>query len=522
MKHRRSLKATLSLALATMLLVPVLLASGGTVHGQGGLSSPAGGVSSALVPGGWVSSYQLSKPTAYPLGITTDEGGNVWFAEDNFDALVEFNPSNSTFRTFNIPTDTHLAWIWFLAFDQSGYLWFSDESQSLIWRFSPSTGTFVNFTAGGASPFAIAYDSARSRIWFTSLRTDQVGYFTLSDEKAQPGRILNLSGSSVGAGPSGIVVGQDGNVYLAETFEAKIVELNGSDLSVLRTWELPADSEPVGLALDAAHGRLWFTNHASSFFGYVPLGSSGFREFPTSLFYAEGSYVVSLPYWIEVSSDGRVWFDEHSANRIGRFDPSTMQLTEFQIPSNGSSPLRLTVDDRRGVVWLTEFVGNALGRVDESSASSQAVSTSTAAATLSPSTRFSVTSESASSSPPYVSVTSSMTGVPGPAFSVSVTQRNQTSSDVAVTALEATTGNYTAGVCFDYNASDQCGFVVLIVPPVQSHDLLFDAVYAGIGIVVVALLVLLRREAAAKRGSGSSGVGQNSSVASRRRTQPGQ
>ncbi|HKT21045.1 MAG TPA: hypothetical protein VJR06_00270, partial [Nitrososphaerales archaeon] len=280
---------------------------------------------------GPVSTFPINETLAYPLGVTTDHSGDVWYAEDNLDALVELIPSNSTTRTFAIPTPHHLAWIWFMVFDQGGVLWFSDESQQLIWSFNPATETFANYTAGGAYPFALQYDQQRSRIWFTSLRTDQVGYFAIEGGTAILEKTANFSAPQPGSGVSGIAVDSAGNLYVAESFQAKIVELDGTTLSIVRTWSLPVGSQPVGLALDQPRGRLWFTDHASSFFGYVDLNSTGQTLFSTSLFFAGGANAVTLPYWISLSASGDVWFNEHSANRIARFDPSTLQLTEFVI-----------------------------------------------------------------------------------------------------------------------------------------------------------------------------------------------
>ena len=267
------------------------------------ISGPSAG-SPALV-----TEYGLAQQSAYPIAITTDSKGNVWFAEDNVDALVEFTPSNSSFRAFGIPTPPHLAWIWFLVPDGQGNLWFADNTQSLLWRFDPATGSFANFTAGGAFPMGLYYDSARGRMWFTSLKTNEVGYFTLSGGSAQLALMVNVSAPLPLAGLAGIVADPSGNVYVAEASQAKILELNGTNLSVARTWNLPLGSQPVGLALDLARGRLWFTDHASSFFGYVSLRRAGFTLYPTSTLFSDGSYTVTLPFWIQLSASGDVWFN---------------------------------------------------------------------------------------------------------------------------------------------------------------------------------------------------------------------
>ena len=474
------------LTVIILLLSPLL-----ALPGSGALPSTRGAAPAASAPS--VATFALSQPTAYPVGVTTDGAGSVWFAEDNLDSIAELIPSNSTLRTFPIPTQHHLAWIWFILVDPQGNLWFSDESQSLLWEFDPSTGTFANFTAGGAFPMVLTYDSSESRIWFTSLVTDQIGYFDIAGETAHLGKVVNISAPLPGAGLAGVQVDVRGNVFVAESFEARILELDGQSLSILKSWDLPKGSEPVGLALDEARGRLWFTNHASSFFGYVDLNDSAYAEYPTSLYSSGGAYIVTLPYWIHISTSGDVWFNEHFANRIARFDPSTQQLSEFDIPTNNSSPLMLALDDARGSVWFTEFSGNSVGRVWENSSQASAVRLSVSSANLGPSATLTADSSSSPSAPPSVSVVYSSTGDPKPGFLTRV-QGEGSSYQVQFTAAQALPGSYEAAVCFTYSASNQCGYVTLSIAGPESTLLLVYGVYAGVAAGLAALLLALWME----------------------------
>lgn len=483
----------------------ILVLTGCFLSAMGASGGPAGGkiltrVLSPLGPDPPLATYPLAQRTAYPLGITTDSRGNVWFAEDNIDQIAELIPANSTYRYFPIPTEQHLAWIWFLKFDNSGNLWFSDESQPLLWRLSQKGG-FANFSAGTAQPYALAYDPASSRIWFTSIRTNQVGYFAINGGDAVLGQVTTIAGNSPGPEPSGISLGPDGNVFVAETFDAKIAELAFTNLSVLGTWTLPVGAEPVGLAYDPLLGRVWFTNHATSFFGYVSLGSKGYVEYPTSLSTYGGSPIVTLPYWITVGPGGQVWFDEHFANRIARFDPATQQLTEFPIPQNDSSPLRIWLDSTTGELWFSEFAGNAIGVVPANSSVSQSVRIDPKELSLSPSGDLSAAPSPAPNSAPTFSSTSVVTG--DPYLNFSVTQGSNGS--ITISTKVADPGNYTLGICYQFSSTDQCGYATLVVegslPPVYfSYGL-----YAGLAGVAAIILVLLYRESA-RRPSSESGA----------------
>ena len=57
-------------------------------------------------------------------------------------------------------------------------------------------------------------------------------------------------------------------------------------------------------------------------------------------------------YGIDVATDGRVWFAEREANKMGRLDPATGKIDEFPTPG-------VDVPRRMGADWE----GNRLGRL---------------------------------------------------------------------------------------------------------------------------------------------------------------
>jgi streptogramin lyase len=126
-------------------------------------------------------------------------------------------------------------------------------------------------------------------------------------------------------------------------------------------FDLPPElSSPVGIAVDDDNaGHLWITNAGSSMFyelnpnngkivKYVTSKASP-RIFGQALFDNIGDQkkvqddgtinenisknAYTLPYWIQKSSDGSLWFNEQEGNKIGRFDPHGMKLIEYWVPS---------------------------------------------------------------------------------------------------------------------------------------------------------------------------------------------
>ena len=64
---------------------------------------------------------------------------------------------------------------------------------------------------------------------------------------------------------------------------------------------------------------------------------------------SEGTY----PYGIQINSKNEPWYVDFRGNRIGRANPETMAITEYELPNADVRPRRLAItpDD---AIWYTE------------------------------------------------------------------------------------------------------------------------------------------------------------------------
>ncbi len=441
-----------------------------------------------------------------PIGITIDTQGNVWFAENNVGAIGEYVLLQHAFRIFTIPTNTS-GLIWFMIFDNSGNLWFSDTSQDLLWRFSPSTLQFANFSTGNqlVIPYDLAYDSTVNQIWFTSIYTDQIGNFQINGNSASLESLINVTGPTRALsnsiprfGPAGIAFDAERNIFVTEPFSGSIVEYNRSLSEFTNVWSLSKASEPVGITVDNALNEVWFTNHATSLFGYINMKTGSFSEFATSAF-DYGGDAITLPYWMQQSSDGSIWFNEHVGNKIARFDPSTRELTEYVVPTNGSSPLRFVIDNHRAVIWFTELTGNKLGELLENQTCSCSILSSNELTLSGSSSSFyakyvsNISSSNNSFSAPSISGSLSADGNLDSNLSISTSKVN--SSYYLVTLERGSnleSGNYSITICTLQSTSlapiNQCVESTLFVTSAQTSNMALTFLLAG-AVIAVALVV---------------------------------
>lgn len=497
------------LVLLLLLVLIVMLLSPQIFIGSENLAN-AQHESSANIPKTPIVQIPL-KNESQPLGITIGPNGNVWFAENNSTSVMEYYPTNQSFRSYLVPMKGP-SMIWFMSFDPNGNLWFSNQLQPYLWKFSPTTGQFENFSTGNQYvwPLGIVYDNFTNEIWFTSTYTDQIGYFNLNSSNASLGALINVTGtptlkSPPRYGPTGIQVGPKGNIFVTEPFSANIVEYSPSLQKFVNVWKLPTGAQPVGIAINNAQRTIWFANHASSLFGYINTMTGSVTEYATSPYEFFGD-TISLPYWAGLSTNGTVWIDEHASNKIARYDPITGSLTEFAIPTNQSAPLRFAIDNTRGIVWFTEFFGSKLGSIDTNASCECSVQLSSRNLSLSSDSlsfylryigpgNHSLVSNSPN---PLVTGTFQINGLLTNNLTTRFSVVNSTDYKITLTrGPDLSTGNYSITVCPRVSSSDnisspgpirECATALLSVTG-NSSSILLTPLFTGIIIAAIVISV---------------------------------
>jgi virginiamycin B lyase len=99
-------------------------------------------------------------------------------------------------------------------------------------------------------------------------------------------------------------------------------------------------------------------------------GSDSFVNFKPGAKEIKGKYTVydlprdyAVPHCLAPDAQGRIWFVEIGANRVGMFDPAKREFAEYLIPTPESQPHGITVD-KDGIVWFTEAGKDKIGRLD--------------------------------------------------------------------------------------------------------------------------------------------------------------
>ena len=154
------------------------------------------------------------------------------------------------------------------------------------------------------------------------------------------------------AGPDGIVLGPDGNIWFSEGEVDRIARVTPDG----RITEFGAGMTPGSrpLSIVVRDGALWFSQADGGRVARMTLDGD-VTEFPIPS-------SDSQPRAMTLHPDGSIWFVETGANALGRIARDGT-IVEFAIPTPNASPrgVAVTAD---GDLWFTENFANKIGRMD--------------------------------------------------------------------------------------------------------------------------------------------------------------
>ncbi len=160
-----------------------------------------------------------------------------------------------------------------------------------------------------------------------------------------------------GSVPTGITVGQDGNLWAVESAASRVVRITPA--GAITEFTLPAGREPFQIA--PAGGFLWFTERNGDRIGRLnpTAGSDVAVQASIAEFIVPG--VGSEPTGITGGPDGLAWFTQAGSDEIGRIT-GVGTITEFVVPGAGSAPTGIA-SGPDGALWFTEAGSAQVGRI---------------------------------------------------------------------------------------------------------------------------------------------------------------
>jgi virginiamycin B lyase len=354
----------------------------------------------------YITEVNLPTECEMPVGIAID-GTKVWYVSTKPGLLGSYDSGSGTFSEYEIPSwptrslpfTAVPSWLmsWTVKLDGAGgNVWFTDQNNT-IWRFNQLTETFDMFKVPAKYPSMMDFDS-NGNLYFIGINSQALFFgnaSTIQNATSEGFREIPLplegfAGISLDLVTSGglVVDNERNDVWVSLlAFQEKKGQLFQYDIEtdrVVRIVDLPPDlGSPVGMELDN-YGNLWVADHGTStFFKYDP-SMDNITRFVTSIASPKiyggntppNSY--TLPYWIDKGRDGSLWFNEHTGNKMARFEPEELVLIEYWVPSQNRAwtlcPPEATACGIANVMqfavnaedqlWFTEWTENKIASLD--------------------------------------------------------------------------------------------------------------------------------------------------------------
>ena len=370
----------------------------------------------------YVKEYKIPTACTQPLAITVDHNGIVWFAQTSTGKVAKFDPLTETFTEYANPVWENIeksfilnaiannatpeklrSMMWGMDAFPDGSIWFTDERTDAIWKFSIDSESYdrISYTQideGNSLPQKLVIDG--SKIIINDFTGGKLSFLDYAQDRqglrhyAIPSVMEDAVTSDFGIDsdknvwytnwvPSGqgILIKFDYPGYESESSKGEVTQ--GLLLQDFIEWyNFPVGlSTPNGVAVGPEQ-KIWIADTSSNYFFSFDPKTEEFTKYvtsiPTSDSYGNfGKNPVSNPYWIE-HSDGNLIMNEHNANRIGVFNPSSETLVEYTVPSRNpnwadcegieycgvAQVFDFAVDGKK--IWFTEWVENNIGVVDTS------------------------------------------------------------------------------------------------------------------------------------------------------------
>jgi len=374
----------------------------------------------------YVKEYKIPTICTQPLAITVDHNGMVWFAQTNTGKVAKFNPLTETFTEYdnsvweqaekiivvsaienNVKPTKLRSMMWGMDYFPDGSIWFTDETTDAIWKFSIDAESYDRISYSqineGESSLPqklviegskiIINDFIGGKLSFLDYAQDREGLRHYAIPSIVPDAVTsdfaidsekNVWYTNWVPSGQGILVKFDYPGYEYESATGEVTQ--GLLLQDFVEWyNFPVGlTTPNGVAVGPDQ-KIWIANTSSNYFFSFDPKTEEFIKYTTSIptidSYGNASGViknpVSNPYWIE-HYDGNLIMNEHNANRIGVFNPSSETLVEYTVPSRNPNWADCEGIDYCGVaqvfdfavdgkkIWFTEWVENNIGVVDTS------------------------------------------------------------------------------------------------------------------------------------------------------------
>jgi virginiamycin B lyase len=217
-----------------------------------------------------------------------------------------------------------------------GRVFFVGQAGNYIAHFDPSTVTFHRYELDpGTHPHNLIVDDA-GIVWYAGNRASHIGKL---DPKS--GKITKIMMPIEDVqDPHTLVWNREGDIWFTAQMSNYVGKL---DVESGQVQLVPVPTErarPYGIVMDGSGMRPWIALFGSNKLATVDPETMQLQEFALPREEAR-------PRRLQITSDGAVWYVDYADGMLGRFDPASGAINEWEMPGgSGSRPYALVVDEQ--------------------------------------------------------------------------------------------------------------------------------------------------------------------------------
>jgi virginiamycin B lyase len=295
--------------------------------------------------------WKVPTPGSRPHDPLATKDGAIWWTGQLANKLGRVDPRTGQTKEYELKTANtgpHG-----LVEDKDGNIWFTANTGAMIGKLDPKTGAVTEYPMpdpAAKDPHTLIFDRD-GILWFTVQHANMVGRL---DPKT--GAIKLVTSPTPKSRPYGMALNSKNLVYFVEFGTNKIASIDG-DMKI-KEFTLPnPGARPRRLAI-TPDDMIWYADFARGFLGRLDPSTGEVKEWQSP------SGPKAEPYGI-VATKGALWYNESGAkpNTIVRFDPKTEKFQTWAIPGGGDIVRNMDVSPNGNPV-LANSLTNEVGLVE--------------------------------------------------------------------------------------------------------------------------------------------------------------
>lgn len=227
---------------------------------------------------------------------------------------------------------------------RDGNIWFVGQRTHYVARFNPDTEEFTKYDLeDGAGPHTVIVDD-EGYPWYAGNRANHIGKID-----PETGKITKFMMPEDGSArdPHTMAFDKNGDIWFTSQGANSIGKL---DVETGEPTIIPVETpraRPYGIVMDQERQQPWIVLFGTNKLATVNPESMELTEIELP---NEGT----RPRRLDISGDGNIWFGDYSRGYVGKYNPENGSYNEWEMPSGESARPYGVVMDNEDRFWLVE------------------------------------------------------------------------------------------------------------------------------------------------------------------------